>query len=309
MKILILLFLLVGFVLLFYRIAKLRFLRGFYMRTKYGVEAAARQRLLANRSNLQKLHEENSIWRRLEQELYYSGLHGKFPHLTVEKWLVLQVVGISAVFLVIPVFIGIKAAIISCLAVLLLEWFFLLVAKTIMLHRVDRNLVRFLDFLGNYSMTNGEVTAVLSQISRYLDEPLRGALEECCLEAQTTGDVSLALLSMAERIEHPKCKELIRNMEITIRYCADFQGLVQNSRRTLREYQQMAQERKGMLREAVINMLLLLLMATFSLLVVDKLIQASVWQLLFGSLPGQLALGLVFTVLVLFVRQAFRVLR
>lgn len=93
---------------------------------------------------------------------------------------------------------------------------------------------------------------ILGQVSRYVEEPLKGALEECAYEAQTTpGDSSLALLSMAERIEHPKIKELARNLEISIRYMADLTTLVDSSRRSAREYLRMEEERKGMLEEQV----------------------------------------------------------
>ena len=133
----------------------------------------------------------------------------------------------------------------------------------------NENLLKCLNFLGNYSLTAGEITMILGQVSRYVEEPLKGALEECAYEAQTTGDSSLALLSMAERIEHPKIKELARNLEISIRYMADLTTLVDSSRRSAREYLRMEEERKGMLREAGINMALLLGMSVFALLTVD----------------------------------------
>ena len=62
---------------------------------------------------------------------------------------------------------------------------------------------------------------------------------------------------MQEHIEHPKFKELARNIEVSVRYCADFSVLVNSSRRSLREYLKVSQERKGMLREAAVNLGLL----------------------------------------------------
>ena len=128
---------------------------------------------------------------------------------------------------------------------------------------------------------------VLGQVSRYVEEPLKGALEECAYEAQTTGDSSLALLSMAERIEHPKIKELARNLEISIRYMADLTTLVDSSRRSAREYLRMEEERKGMLREGRYQYWALLLgMSVFALLTVDRLIDVSVWKIVSGTLTG-----------------------
>ena len=162
----------------------------------------------------------------------------------------------------------------------------------------NENLLKCLNFLGNYSLTAGEITMVLGQVSRYVEEPLKGALEECAYEAQTTGDSSLALLSMAERIEHPKIKELARNLEISIRYMADLTTLVDSSRRSAREYLRMEEERKGMLREAGINM-------AFALLTVDRLIDVSVWKIVSGTLPGHLAVGIYGLILFLFLRKLY----
>lgn len=80
----------------------------------------------------------------------------------------------------------------------------------------------------------------------------------------------MALLSMAERVEHPKFKELARNMEVSVRYCADFSALVNGSRRSLREYLRVAQERRSMLREGAVNLALLAGMSAVVLLIVGR---------------------------------------
>ena len=299
----------IGFILLFYRVSELKLMERIYQQTKSSMEASARQRLLANRSNLQKLHKENSLWFRLERELHYSGYARRFPGITVEKWLVCNLLILSVVFCAVAIMADVKAAFAFCVLLMGVEWSLAVVGKIRMLRSVNQNLLKFLDFLGNYSITAGEVTGVFNQISRYLEEPLKSALDECYLEAGTTGDVGMALLSMAEKIEHPKFKELVQNIEISSRYCVDFKTLVTASRRSVREYLRMGEERKGMLREAVINMSLLLLMSGVILLTVDGLIGISIWTLLFHTFPGKLALLIVAVILLLFGRQAYKSVR
>ena len=303
MRICIFMFLLIGLFLLFYRVSALKIPKLLLKRTKQSMEAAERQRLLANRINLQKFKEEHSFWFRMERELYYSGILRRFPHLTVEKWLVWKFGVFSVVFYVFDVVVGLGGAICVCGALGILEWLCLFVGKARMLRAVDRNLLKFLDFLGNYSITSGEVTGVFNQISRYLEEPLKSALDECYLEARTTGDVGLALLAMAEKIEHPKFKELVQNIEISTRYCADFKNLVTASRRSVREHLRMGEERKGMLREAVINMILLLMMSVVILVAVEGLLGVRAGTLLLYSMPGKIALSVIAVILFLFGRQ------
>ena len=92
-------------------------------------------------------------------------------------------------------------------------------------------------------------------------------------------------------------------MEVSIRYCADFKILVDTSRRSVREYLRMGEDRKGMLREAVINMLMLIAMSVFALFTVDGLVDRSVWEVLFFTIPGKVALGMVGVILVLLIRK------
>ena len=81
--------------------------------------------------------------------------------------------------------------------------------------------------------------------------------------------------------------------------------LVTFSRRSVREYLKSCRERKSLLREAAINMLLLLGMSVFALLTVNGLLEVSVWNMLFGTIPGRIALGVVVGILALFGLQVY----
>lgn len=310
MKVFIFVGLFLGFLLLFYRMYRLKVVESVLKRTKLGMEEAARQRLLTSRSNLQKLQKENSLLFRMERELNYSGWKRILKGLTVENWLLFNIVCSVILFLtglfVIENWIG---GVIFVFILFGAEWLLLLYGKAQMLRATNQNLLKFLDFLGNYSLTSGEVTGVFNQVSRYVEEPLKSALDECYYEAQTTGDVGMALLSMTEKVEHPKFKEIVRNIEISIRYCADFTILVNSSRKSVREYLRMGEERKSMVREAIINMLLLLLMSIIVFLAVNKLIETSIWQLLLFTIPGRMALVVIGLIFVLFARQIYKIHR
>lgn len=302
--ILIFLLLLVGFGILFQRIRWLKLATEVLQRTRSGVELAARERLLNKRRQLMDLQRENTFMLKLEQELVYCGWKRRFSFLTAEVWLLSNVVLLALVFLTVLVLCrnfwigGLAVAGIAGV-----EYFLMKLGKTGEMRSVNENLLEFLNFLGNYSITAGEVTGIFNQVSKYVEEPMRSALEQCCYEAQTTGDASLALLTMADKIEHPKFKEVVRNMEVSIRYCADFKILVDTSRRSVREYLRMGEERKSMLREAVINMLMLIAMSVFALFTVDGLVERSIWEVLFFTIPGKVALGIVAVILVLLLRK------
>lgn len=295
-----------GFLLLFGKIRWVETAKHLLYRTKEGMDLSARMRALENRHRLQELQRKNTWICRVEEFLCYCGVSRRIPGCTPEKWIAGNLFGVSVLFVLLLVSTGSFVIAVSGIALCgAVEYLFLSTLRAGELRATNENLLKCLNFLGNYSLTAGEITVVLGQVSRYVEEPLKGALEECAYEAQTTGDSSLALLSMAERIEHPKIKELARNLEISIRYMADLTALVDSSRRSAREYLRMEEERKGMLREAAINMGLLMAMSLFALLTVDRLIDVSVWKTLCGTLPGHLALGVYGLILFLFLRKLY----
>lgn len=298
MKVLLLILLLSGFFLLFREMGVLGHMAAALRKTREEMDAASRQRSLADRQKLLELQERHSAWYSLEQLLQYSGIKRRFPGLTAEWWVTWNAVGGATVFLVCATIGDIKAAIAVTGACSLAEWYILKKLRERNLRRTEENLTKLMDFLGNYSATSGDVVAILKQVGRYMEEPVKSVLDMCCHEASTTGDVSMALRLMAERIEHPKFKELVRNMEVSIRYCADFSILADNSRRSLREYLRVSGERKGMIREAVMNLTILLGMSFVVLLTVEKLTGVGMRQLLAETWPGRAGLVILFALFV-----------
>lgn len=300
MKVLIFLLLFLGFFLLFHEMRALEYVAGALKRTREGMDAAARQRSLADRQNLVILQENHSLWHFLEQQLQYSGINGRFPKITAEWWIAGNAAAEAALFLIAAVVGNVRAAIGAVVLFGAAEWYGLKKLRERNLKRTESNLTKLLDFLGNYSVTSGEITGIFKQISRYMEEPVKSALDICCQEAATTGDTEMALRCMAERIEHPKFKELARNIEVSIRYCADFSALVDSSRRSLRESLRVSQERRGMVREAMINLALLAGMSLVVLLTVERLTGIGMRQLLTETWPGRAGLGSLLLIFVLF---------
>lgn len=292
-----------AFVIFFWKIKWLALITGLLKQTRENAEEAFGERLLENRRKLREIQKKYSLWSRIEQLLYYSGIRRYFPKLSAEWALAQSMAAGAGVMLLAFGMWNIKGMLIAGLLFYMSEIGALQLGRMRAKKSVNDNLLKFLDFLSNYSITSGEITGTFHQISKYMEEPLKSVLEECCFEAQTTGDVGLALLSMAEKIEHPKFKEFVRNMEINLRYCADFTVLVAAGRKSMRDYLRLREERRRMLQEGGINLLLLLAMSFFVLLAVDKLIEISIWNILFHTVPGWLALAVIGLIVLLFIWQ------
>ncbi|MFG6355683.1 MAG: hypothetical protein K1W26_02495 [Acetatifactor sp.] len=304
MKILLLAELTAGFTALFWWIRQGSILRLLWHRAYDSLEAAAAKRVQDNRRSLQLLRGKKGFWQRMEQRLLYSGIVGRFPFLTPEIWIAVNLAaGAGVYFLALLLGAAWPGALMAAGGLWLLVWLALNRGMERNYNATDENLMKLLDFLGNYSITSGEITAVLGQVSPYMGEPLRGVLDACYYEAQTSGDTSIALLAMAEKIQHPKFRELARNLEISLRYCADLTVLVSQSRRSLREYTRLRQERKALAREAWINMLILGAMTVVILKALESLVGIPLGEILLHTLPGLGALTVIAVILLLFYRQ------
>lgn len=92
-------------------------------------------------------------------------------------------------------------------------------------------------------------------------------------------------------------------MEMGIRYSADFAELVKNSRRSIREYMRTRQERKSMVTEAIVNMVILAGMSVIILLMVEQLTGIPMKTVMLHTLPGKISLSMISGILVLMYRQ------
>lgn len=303
-KIIIFLELLTCFGLLFWWIRRESIIHNAIFRAYENLEQATRRREEEKRRVKLLMKKRKGLLYYLEQQLLYSGLTVKMPFLTPEIYITVNLIAVAFLYATGTIignnwWLGVLFVLIFEVSIYLLQN--LLVLRNY--NAVDRELLKFLDFLGNYSITSGEVTIILKQISGYLEEPLRNVLEECYYEAQTTGDTGGALLSMAEKIQHPKFKELVRNMEISMRYSADFTILVSQSRKSIREHMRMRQEQKALAGEAWVNILILGVMTLIILKTVEVLIGVPIQEILLSTWVGRGCMLGILVILFLFYRK------
>lgn len=156
--------------------------------------------------------------------------------------------------------------------------------------KTDAELIQMVDLLSNFSVTSGEITDIFHQISRYLSDPLRSVLEECYYDAGTGGNTPLALYAMADKIEHPMFKDLIRNIEICINYTADFGVIVSNSRKVFLDAQRARKQRQAMAHENLIDMAVVSA-GMFASLVITDTLGTGIWDILLQTTPGHVCIA------------------
>ena len=282
-----------------------------------GIEKGIKQLNSASLSrekySAEKLHlvgRKKSFLERVNSRLVYSGIPRKLPFVTAEVWVLAVVlsgfIGYLVGFLVTRDFM-LSLVIGVCITVLLPVIEYILGVRNY--SAVDRSLMEFLNLLGNYSITSAEITGVFYVISRYFDEPLKTVLEECYYEAQTTGDTSGALINLAEKVEHPKFKEIINNVEISSRYSGNFSSIVKESRRLIQDYSRNKKERQSIIKDGIVNMLILGIMFVVMVVISGDLVGMSVMEIILGTMFGRVCVCLVAMIYAAFVFKVISINR
>ncbi len=268
------------------------------------LDEKGRENALRKREAIRMRADRDGIWARMDKALVYSRIARFLPGLTTEKFIALMSGAVAFIFISSGIAGGVMVGAITTAVFLFSVYAFINLLEIRNLRKTGEDLPRLLDLLGSYAASGAVYSNIFGQISMYMNEPLRTVFEECGAEGRLSGDISLALLTMADKIEHPQFKQLIRNMEITSRHSEDIAGLVSDTRRSLRDYLKESSDRKAMLRESAINMVLLLIMSYVVIAISASLAETQVSTVVLGSIPGRITLGVLGAVLMMFFAQA-----
>ena len=156
--------------------------------------------------------------------------------------------------------------------------------------KTEESLMTFINLLENYSSMEDEIIAIFSRIQTFLTEPVKSAVEQCCMEAEMTGDKGRAIRNLEKRIEHEKFKELVRNLEICSRYEANYGEVIKDSRSLLREYLAAVKERKSIINNARIEIAMIIGCCGLVFWMINDFTQTGIFSLLLGSTVGNLIL-------------------
>ncbi len=269
-----------------------------------GLDERARKNDLKRREGLRLRLNKETLPGRIDRALVYSMIKRRFPSLTAEKFTALTVLACAFILICVGSLCGPVYGIGAVLAFLVILYITIRCLEISALKMTGEDLPKLLDLLGSFATSGSISSGIFGQISIYMNEPLRSAFDECSAECRMSGDVSMAMLSLADKIEHPQFKQLIRNMEIMSRHSEDITGLVAKTRRSLRDYLRESSQRKTMLRESAINMFLLIVMSFVVLAITTSLSETALTPVLTGTLPGRMTLIVMAGVSLMYFKQA-----
>lgn len=245
--------------------------------------------------------EEQRGMLKIERLLYGSGLKKAVPFLSPELLIMLMTVTAGSGFLLMSVLQAeLPVKILSLLCGPVLLYMILHIGCLLNYNRIEKDLIVFLNLLDSFSITASEITFILYKTSHFLEPPLRDLLEDCYFETQISGDASGALYHLMEKSQHPKFREIIRNLEVCSRYDADYAGIVQSCRKNIQDYLAYRKKRKAIINIAKIEMFILLAIVLILSQLIGVLMEINIWNIIFLTFTGRCIFGSMMLVLAWF---------
>lgn len=234
-------------------------------------------------------NENQSIFYKLDVLIIQSGLKKSIPFLNSESFLIFTIFfGLIASIIAQKM---LKAYLISVIVFVVFCAFsymiiYIIAGKKFI--QTEQCIMQFANLLDNYSKTSDDIVDIFGKISYYIDEPLKTAIIECHTEAINTGDISTSFRNLSTKIEHPKFKEIIRNLEICRKHEANYGTIVKDIRYNLKEYLKSKEERKAEEQTARISMAIMTLFGIIILYIVNGFVsEGTVLTILMSSFLGQ----------------------
>lgn len=229
-----------------------------------------------------------------------SNISSKLPFINTGTYIILTILLITLSVLVIGVIFhsGLLMLFVGLL-VLFLSYFILYVLSGINFRKTEKNIIEFANMLENYSKSNDDIITILYKVYPFLDNPLHDAIEECVYIARSTGNRSKALMSLENKIELEKFQEIIRNIEIASRHQANYDEIIKDGRKMLRNYLAAREEKKALISNNRSEMLLINVLCIFIVKILDKFSTVGIIRMLFHTLVGNLIIG--YFIIILFI--------
>ncbi len=234
----------------------------------------------------------NPITTAFNNKFIYSRLDKYIKFMTPELWLGFLFIVFGVVLIVLLAF---RVNILTALLISFLAAFIPYLIEMLMAHsnykKVDKQLIEFLNMLGNYSGQNTEITDILSHVYTKMEEPLASAIKECVYESESIG-IEQAMTNLSNKIEHPKFKEIIQNLRVAQKYSASFKVVVENNNTALVDYIRQKKERDHLATFNTITLMICIVIAIAIFYVLGEMINQDVFAYLIGTPSGQIAVAI-----------------
>lgn len=249
-----------------------------------------------------------SFQTKVDLKLKHSGVRDKFPWCSTEVFFGLVGIFGGILFLMIRIVTGKTFySFLGFIAAPIITYAILEVMSVKRYNDTEESVIGFANIIENFASGTSDLITIFEKSAVYIDEPLRTALNRCVATARTTGDIGLAIDELQENIEYEQFQMLVRNLEISSRYEANYIEIIHENREMLQTHLRDQRERKAIYREGRIQILTLLGLGGWCCSMLGGIngTSESIIDFLLSSFSGTLVLVLLVVIILICLFLAF----
>ena len=200
-----------------------------------------------------------SFQTKVDLKIKHAGIRDKLPWCSTEIFFGLVAILGVVLFFVIRIIRGITLyAFAGFILAIAIAYGTLEILSVKRYNDTENSVISFANIIENFASGTSDLVTIFEKSSLYIDEPLKTALRRCVATARTTGDIGLAIDELQENIEYEQFQMLVRNLEISSRYEANYIEIIHENRDMLQTHLRDQRERKEIYRDGRIQILTLL---------------------------------------------------
>ena len=197
----------------------------------------------SNKKRLTNQEKQNALYgvrqgswiNKYDELLKYSGFIYKHPWTKSTEYFVIALFSLCFFVLVIGSLIfNIGTGIILSVLTYILIIGYLGMLRRRNYKKVGQTILSFANLISSYSSSSDDIISILNRTTISLEDPLRSAVESCCMEAKK-GNVIRAMKNLEDSIEYAPFKTLIRNLSIAANNEANYTKVVDDARKMIRD--------------------------------------------------------------------------
>ena len=270
-------------------------LKNFYEKAENSVKE--RWRVEKSQEIERGYSDKENLLIKLDKTIKYSNIRKYIPFLNSNIFIFVLVLLSATALILGAVFgnlvIGIGAAIAVSLTLIII----VLAMANVNYKKTEENILTFVNLVENYSKTNNDLIAILGKTYTYLDEPLKGYVQEAYLLGKRTGDPDLALTTLQNNVQNKRFREIVRNLQICSHYEANYEEVVNDLRQQLIEYLAGKRSKEAMARNARIELSILIATSGVVMYLMGSFMSNNIFAMLNETFVGKLILLYIIIVL------------
>lgn len=236
--------------------------------------------------NIEGNQEKNSVFYTLDLTLNQSGIKKYIPFLSTEYLVLFSAVSATVVFFIAGIITEWSYGILAGFIMFFIPYLLVRVLAEINHKRIEEQVVFFLNMVDNYNQSEDNLITIFGKVYKYLEEPLRSAIEDCYVEASYTGDMSAAFRKLETRIVHERFSEILQNLELCSLHEANYHVIITESREIMIKHKKSRDAIKNIVNKAKMGMLAMTVMLIMLVFMVSNIIGVNLITAMTGSVIG-----------------------